>query len=135
MYHLHRIRHFRSAQNGCHSLKNVYKKQRLKSFITEIIIILRTLSPRLRKTNHWILILQMLHYQNLITLCYLFLTSKLQKMKYILSNNCNVMTSELRKAIMNKSKLRNKVLKTRNNKSKRRFTGQINFWVTLLRKT
>ena len=56
----------------------------------------------------------MLHYQNLMTLCYLFLTSTLQiKLKYIRSNNCNFMTKEPRKGIMNRSKLRNKFLKTR----------------------
>ena len=35
-----------------------------------------------------------------------------KKMKYIRSNNYNFMTKELRKAIMNRSKLRNKLLKT-----------------------
>ena len=36
----------------------------------------------LKKNNYWSLILQMLHYQNLMTLCYLFLTSTLQKQKW-----------------------------------------------------
>ena len=36
-----------------------------------------------------------------------------KKMKYIRSNNCNFMTKESRKAIMNRSKVRNKFLKTR----------------------
>ena len=44
------------------------------------------------------------------------LTSTLQKMKYIRSNNCNFMIKELRRAITNRSKLRN------------------NFYVSLLRK-
>ena len=44
-----------------------------------------------------------------------------KRMKYIRSNNCNFMTKELIKAIMNRSKLRNKFLKTRNEESKRRF--------------
>ena len=78
--------------------------------------------------------LQMLLYQILMTLCYLFLTSLLQKMKYIRSNNCNFMTKELRKAIMNRSKLRNKFLKTRNGVFRRRFNHQRNFCVSLLRK-
>ena len=39
-------------------------------------------------------------------------------MKYILSKNCNFMIKELRKAIVNRSKLRNKFLKTRNKESK-----------------
>ena len=56
-------------------------------------------------------------------------------MKYIPSNNCNFMTKELRKTIMNRSKLRNKFLKTRNVESKRRFNRQRNFCVSLLRKT
>ena len=51
------------------------------------------------------------------------------------SNNCNFMTKELRKAIMNRSKLRNKFLKTRNEESRRRFNCQRNFCVSLLRKT
>ena len=79
--------------------------------------------------------LQMLHCQNLMTLCYLFLTSTLQKMKYIRSNNCNFITNELRKAITNRSKLRNKFLKTRNEESRRRFNRQRNFCVSLLHKT
>ena len=44
------------------------------------------------------------------------------------------MTKELRKTIMNRSKLRNKFLKTRNQESKRRFNRQRNFCVSLLRK-
>ena len=58
-----------------------------------------------------------------------------KKMKYIGSNNCNFMTKELRKAIMNRSKLRNKFLKTRNKESRRRFNRERNFCVSLLRKT
>ena len=54
-----------------------------------------------------------------------------KKLKYVRSNNCNFMTKELRKAIMNRSKLRNKFLKTRNEESKRR---QRNLCVSLLRK-
>ena len=49
------------------------------------------------------------------------------KLKYIRSNNCNFMTKELRKTIMNRSKLRNKILKTRNEESRRRFNRQGNF--------
>ena len=45
------------------------------------------------------------------------------------------MTKELRKSIMNRSKLRNKFLKTRTVESKRRFNCQISFCVSLLRKT
>ena len=58
-----------------------------------------------------------------------------KKLKYIRSNNCNFMAKELRKAIMNRSKLRNKFLKTGNEKSKRRFNRQRNFCVSLLRKS
>ena len=43
------------------------------------------------------------------------------------------MTKKLRKAIMNKSKLRNKFLKTKNEESERPFDRQINFCVSLLR--
>ena len=58
-----------------------------------------------------------------------------KKVKYIRSNNCHFMTKELRKAIMHRSKLRNKFLKTRNNESRRRFDRQRNFCVSLLHKT
>ena len=58
-----------------------------------------------------------------------------KKVKSIRSNNSNFMTKELRKAIMNRSKLRNKFLKTRNEESRRRFNRQRNFCVSLLRKT
>ena len=75
----------------------------------------------------------MLHYRNLMTLPYMFLTSTLQKMKYIRSNNCDFMTEKLRKAILNRSKLRNSFLKTRNEEPKRRFNYQ-NKFVSLLRK-
>ena len=54
---------------------------------------------------------------------------KKKKKKYLRSNNCNFMTKELRKAILNSSKLRNKFLKPRNKKSKRRFIRQRNFCV------
>ena len=42
-------------------------------------------------------------------------------MNYISSNNCNFMTKELRKAVMNRLKLKNKFLKTRNEESRKRF--------------
>ena len=45
------------------------------------------------------------------------------------------MTKEMRKTTMNRSKLRNKFLKTRNEESRRRFNRQINLCVSLLRKT
>ena len=57
-----------------------------------------------------------------------------KQLKCIRSNNCNFMTKELRKAITNRSKLRYKFLKTRNEESKRRFNRQRNFCVSLLRK-
>ena len=58
-----------------------------------------------------------------------------KKMKYILSKNCNFITKELRKAIVNRSKLRNKFLKTRNKEPKERFNRQRSFCDSLLRKT
>ena len=45
------------------------------------------------------------------------------------------MTKELRKAIMNRSKLRNKFLKNRNEESKSRFNRQKNFCFRLHHKT
>ena len=77
----------------------------------------------------------MLRFQNLMTLCYLFLTSRLQKMEYIPSNSCSYMIKELRKATTNRSNLRNKFLKTRNEESQKRFNPQRNFCVSLLPKT
>ena len=54
----------------------------------------------------------MLRYQNLMTLCLSVLDKHApKKLKYIRSNNCNFMTKELRKAVMNRSKLRNKFVK------------------------
>ena len=55
-------------------------------------------------------------------------------MKYIRSNNCNFTTKELRNAIMNRSKLRNKFLNARNEESWC-FKRQRNFCVSFLRKT
>ena len=66
---------------------------------------------------------------------YLFLTSTPQKINYVRSNRYNFMTKDLRKAIMNLSKLRNKFLKSRNEESKRRFNHQRNLCVGLLRET
>ena len=57
------------------------------------------------------------------------------KMKYIRSENRNFMTNKLRKAIMNRPKLRNKFLKTRNKESGRHFNHQRNLCVSLLRKS
>ena len=45
------------------------------------------------------------------------------------------MTKELRKAIMNSSRLRNKFLKTKNEESKKCFNSQINLCLSLLHKT
>ena len=73
----------------------------------------------------------MLHCQNLMTLCYICSGQACsKKMKYVGSNNCNFMTKELGKAITNRSKLRNKFLKTRNEESKSRFKHLINFSVS-----
>ena len=49
--------------------------------------------------------------------------------------NCNFMTNKLRKAIMTRSKLRNKILKTGSEESRSRFYRQRNFCVSLLHKT
>ena len=69
---------FPISTNWCGTvLKTCYKKQRLySSFITGIMKVLRTTSFA---QNYWSLILQILHHKNLIRLCYLFLTSTLQK--------------------------------------------------------
>ena len=57
------------------------------------------------------LIITYLRYKNLMTMCDLILTSKLQNMKYIRLKNCYFMLEELRNAYVNGSKLRNKFLK------------------------
>ena len=49
--------------------------------------------------------------------------------------NCNFMRKKLRKAIMNRSKLRNTLLKLGNEESKKRFNCQRNFCVSMLHKT
>ena len=45
------------------------------------------------------------------------------------------MTKELRKAIMNRAKPRNKFLRTRTEETEKRFNRQRNFYVGLFRKT
>ena len=57
------------------------------------------------------------------------------KRKYIHANNSAFMTKELRIAIMQKSKLRQKFLKERTNDSKHLYSRQRNLCVSLLRKT
>ena len=57
------------------------------------------------------------------------------KRKYIRANNSMLMTKELRAAIMQRSKLRQKFLKERSNDSKHLYNRQRNLCVSLLRKT
>ena len=57
------------------------------------------------------------------------------KRKYIRANNSAFMTKELRSAIMQRSKLRQKILKERTNDSKPLYNRQRNLCVSLLRKT
>ena len=57
------------------------------------------------------------------------------KRKYIRANNSAFMTKELRAAIMQRSKLRQKFLKERTNDSKHLYNRQRNLCVSLLRKT
>ena len=56
------------------------------------------------------------------------------KRKYIRANNSAFMTKELRAAIMQRSKLRQKFLKERTNDSKHLYNRQRNLCVSLLRK-
>ena len=61
----------------------------------------------------------MLNYQNVLNLLCLYLTSMLQKkQKYIRANNANFMTKSLRKAIMLRSKFRNRFSKEKTEESK-----------------
>ena len=57
------------------------------------------------------------------------------KRKHIRANNSAFMTKELRAAIMQRSKLRQKFLKERTNDSKHLYKRQRNLCVSLLRKT
>ena len=57
------------------------------------------------------------------------------KRKYIRANNSAFTTKELRAAIMQRSKLRQKILKERTNDSKPLYNRQRNLCVSLLRKT
>ena len=57
------------------------------------------------------------------------------KRKYIRANNSAFMTKELRAAIMQKPKLRQKILKESTNDSKHLYNRQRNLCVSLLRKT
>ena len=57
------------------------------------------------------------------------------KRKYVRANNFAFMTKELREAIMQRSKLRQKFLKERINDSKHLYNRQRNLCVSLLRKT
>ena len=56
------------------------------------------------------------------------------KKKYLLVNHANLVTKQLRKAIMKRSKLRNDFLKDRNDASQSAYRKQRNLCVTLLRK-
>ena len=75
------------------------------------------LNNNLPKTwkNYGSLILQMLHYQRLMTFLSVLDKHTPREMKDIRSTSRNFMTKEPKKAIMNRSKLRNKnFLKTKN---------------------
>ena len=101
-------------------LKIFYKKQRPKIINYRSYKNLRTTT--FTKTNK-----RMLHYQNFNdTVLSVVDMHTPKEMKCIRSNNCNCMTKELRKAIMNSSKLRNMFLKTNRLK---------NLYISLLRKT
>ena len=58
-----------------------------------------------------------------------------KKQKYTQANNANFMTKSLRKAIMLRSKFRNKFLKEKIEESKSLYNKQRNICVSLLRKT
>ena len=101
-------------------LKIFYKKQRPKIINYRSYKNLR--ATTFVKTNK-----RMLYYQNFNdTVLSIVDMHTPKKMKCIRSNNCNFMTKELRKAIMNSSKLRNMFLKTNRLK---------NLYISLLRKT
>ena len=59
----------------------------------------------------------------------------LKKQKYIRANNANFMKKSLRKAIILRSKLRNRFLKETTDESKSLYNKQRNICVSLLRKT
>ena len=57
-----------------------------------------------------------------------------KKQKFIRANNSNFVTKNLRKAIMKRSKLRNKYLRERTNEAKSLYNKQRNLCVSILRK-
>ena len=58
-----------------------------------------------------------------------------QKKRLVRANNSPFMTDELYKAIMVRSRLRNKFLKLKTMESRTKYKKQRNFWVSLFRKT
>ena len=59
----------------------------------------------------------------------------LSKKKYIRANQSNFMTGKLSKAIMKRSKLRNRFLKEKSEASRKAYNIQRNYCVNLLKKT
>ena len=57
------------------------------------------------------------------------------KRKYSRGNHLPFMNKKLSKAIMNRTRLRNKFLKNRTDENKRKYSKQRNYCVSLLRKT
>ena len=57
------------------------------------------------------------------------------KIKYLRSNQGKFMTKGLHKAIMKRSRLRNKFLRDRTDRSRKEYKKQINFCVNLLKKS
>ena len=69
----------------------------------------------------------MLYYQNLMALCYLFLTSTLQKNEIYTFKQLQFYDQRTEESNYERSKVRNKFLKTRNEESKRHFNHRRNF--------
>ena len=130
MYQHHRNRDFRFPQTSSHSFyKTFYKKHRTK------IIHYRDYKNFENDTFRQDLKNELLKFDfenaslskfNDTVICSWQARSK----KYRLSNNCNFMSKELTKSIMNRLKLRNQFLKTKKKESKRRFNRQKNFCVS-----
>ena len=57
------------------------------------------------------------------------------KKKYVRGNHLNFMNKELSKAIMNRTRLRNRFLRDRSDENRKKYSKQRNYCVTLLRKT
>ena len=74
-------------------------------------------------------------YESFLSVCQRALDSRAsKKQKYVISNHSPFINKTILKAIMDRSRLRNKVLKTRSNEDKKAYNTQRNYCLTMVRK-